>query len=168
MALRRQLPVFGICRGHQLINLALGGTLYQDLPTEYPAGVLPHSQESDKRQPTHDVSLVEGSLLARLLGTVHIGVNSLHHQAVRDVAPSLRAVAFSPDGVNEAVESPYYPVYGVQWHPEQLWAGETKRLCLFSSIWSMRRAYIDGPELFTRNMCRSIRTAILPCFSRRR
>ena len=142
MALRRQLPVFGICRGHQLINLALGGTLYQDLPTEYPAGVLPHSQESDKRQPTHDVSLVEGSLLARLLGTVHIGVNSLHHQAVRDVAPSLRAVAFSPDGVNEAVESPYYPVYGVQWHPEQLLAGgDETSLPLFEYLVDEARIY---------------------------
>ena len=123
LALQRQMPVFGICRGHQLLNLALGGTLYQDLPSEFPADVLPHSQAHDKRKPAHEVTLAAGSLIARLLGKDRVPVNSLHHQAVRETAPALRAVAFSPDGVNEAIESPCYPVYGVQWHPEQLLAG---------------------------------------------
>ena len=142
LALRRQLPVFGICRGHQLLNLALGGTLYQDLPSEYPTEVLLHSQENDKRRPSHEVDLDETSRLARLLGKKRLAVNSLHHQAVCQTAPSLRAVAFSPDGVNEAVESPCYPVYGVQWHPEQLLAGgDDTMLPLFTYLVDEARLY---------------------------
>lgn len=142
LALRRQLPVFGICRGHQLLNLALGGTLYQDLPSEYPAEVLLHSQENDKRRPSHEVDLDETSRLARLLGKKRLAVNSLHHQAVCLTAPSLRAVASSPDGVNEAVESPCYPVYGVQWHPEQLLAGgDDTMLPLFTYLVDEARLY---------------------------
>lgn len=142
LALRRQLPVFREFVGGISSLIWLGGTLYQDLPSEYPAGALSHSQENDKQHPSHDVSLVEGSRLSRLLGKVRIGVNSLHHQAVREVAPSLRAVAFSSDGVNEAVESPYYPVYGVQWHPEQLLAGgDETSLPLFEYLVDEARIY---------------------------
>lgn len=142
IALQKQLPVFGICRGHQLINLALGGTLYQDLPSEYGGNPLPHSQENDKRTPSHTVKLTPGSLMARLLGTTTPAVNSLHHQAVREVAPSLVASGCADDGVNEAIESLHYPIYGVQWHPEQLLAGgDDSQLPLFEHLVEEARLY---------------------------
>lgn len=153
LALQRQMPVFGICRGHQLLNLALGGTLYQDLPSEFPADVLPHSQAHDKRQPAHDVTLAAGSLVARLLGKDRVPVNSLHHQAVRETAPALRAVAFSPDGVNEAIESPCYPVYGVQWHPEQLLAGgDDAMLPLFEHLVDEALLYRQARDFHRRHL----------------
>ncbi|MCD7709972.1 MAG: membrane dipeptidase [Porphyromonadaceae bacterium] len=142
LALQRQLPVFGICRGLQLMNLVLGGTIYQDLPSEYPKDLLTHSQKEDKRRPVHEVSLAEGSLLLKLSGKNTLRVNSLHHQAVDRVAPSLRVSAVAPDGVLEAIESPYYPLYGVQWHPEQLLAGgDVSALRLFSYLVEEARLY---------------------------
>ena len=142
LALQRQLPVFGICRGHQLINLALGGTLYQDIPSEYEGEPLPHSQAEDKRRPSHEVELTAGSLIARLMGATRIAVNSLHHQAVSRVAPSLLSAGVATDGVNEAIESAHYPVYGVQWHPEQLLAGgDDTQLPLFTHLVEEARLY---------------------------
>ncbi len=113
-------PVLGICRGMQVLNVALGGTLYQDLPTQVPAS-LQHRQKGARKEPVHEVKLKKGSLLADVLGAERIWVNSFHHQAVKDVAPPLEAVAWSADGVVEAVELPGRGfVVGVQWHPEDL------------------------------------------------
>ena len=141
-ALQRQMPVFGICRGHQLVNLALGGTLFLDIPSEYDGTPLAHSQTEDKRKPSHEVALTPDSLVARLLHTTSLSVNSLHHQAVRTVAPSLRATAYAPDGIVEAVESDCYPVYGVQWHPEQLLVGgDDTQLSLFTHLVDEARLY---------------------------
>ena len=116
-------PFFGICRGAQVFNVALGGTLYQDLPSERPGDVR-HSHpfpEFPREYIAHPVKVEEESRLARLLGAPIVSVNSRHHQAVKDVAPGLHVVARAPDGVIEALELPAHPfALAVQWHPENL------------------------------------------------
>ena len=114
-AVKRRLPVVGICRGCQLINVYFGGTLWQDLPSERPSEIAHRGKDA-----RHDIQIVAGSRLARSLGVEGIQVNSSHHQAVKDLAPGFRAVAFAPDGVVEAIESETLPVVGVQFHPEKL------------------------------------------------
>ena len=113
-AVKRRLPVIGICRGCQLINVYFGGTLWQDLPSERPGEV------KHRGKHLHGVRIEAGSRLARCLGTTEMQVNTSHHQAVRDLASGFRAVAFAPDGVVEAIESDVLPVAGVQFHPEKL------------------------------------------------
>jgi putative glutamine amidotransferase len=115
---RRGLPILAICRGIQILNVALGGTLYQDLDSERP-GAVPHAGD----QSHHAVRVEAGSLLERTLGASSATVNSRHHQAIRDLAPGLRAVAWAEDGVIEAAEpadagAPW--TLAVQWHPEDL------------------------------------------------
>jgi putative glutamine amidotransferase len=116
-------PFFGICRGHQMLNVALGGTLLVDIPMQKP-GALNHQQTARKTELVHDVEVVPDSLLAGLAGQPRFGVNSTHHQAVGEVAARLRVVAQSPDGVVEAVElkepGPGPFLLGVQFHPERL------------------------------------------------
>lgn len=118
LALERDLPVLGICRGIQFLNAVLGGTLYQDLPTEYPFQTQHHMPPPYDRA-VHTVTLQPGTPLAELLGTEHIGVNSYHHQAVKTLAPCLTEMAWSEDGLIEAVCLPGKRfVWAVQWHPE--------------------------------------------------
>ena len=117
-ARKRRLPILAICRGIQILNVALGGTLYQDLESERP-GAVPHAGD----QSHHGVHVQPGSLLERTLGTQSATVNSRHHQAIRDLAPGLTAVAWAEDGVIEAAEpaeagAPW--MVAVQWHPEDL------------------------------------------------
>lgn len=117
-AQKRRVPILAICRGIQILNVALGGTLYQDLDSERP-GPVPHSDETAR----HAVRVEAGSLLERTLGTRSASVNSRHHQAIRDLAPGLKAVAWADDGVIEAAEptdtaAPW--MVAVQWHPEDL------------------------------------------------
>lgn len=123
-ALRRKIPIFGICRGMQILNVALGGTLYQDLPSQMDHMVLlGHRQETPKWQPTHEVHVDGSSKVAGILGTAELKVNSYHHQAVKGLASGLVAVASSPDGVIEAVESTELStrwMVGVQWHAEAM------------------------------------------------
>ena len=112
----RRLPILAICRGIQIVNVALGGTLYQDLPTERP-GAIAHSDTRSR----HGLQIEPGSLMHRTLGAVSATVNSRHHQAIRDLAPPLRASAWSEDGVIEGAElggagDPW--LLAVQWHPE--------------------------------------------------
>lgn len=116
-------PVLAICRGIQLLNVALGGTLVQDLPSERPSEVA-HDPGAGRAARTHEVRLVEGSRLARAAGSTRIVANSLHHQAVDRVAPGLVVTGAAPDGVIEGVETPDdgWWVLGVQWHPEELTA----------------------------------------------
>ncbi|RRD62555.1 gamma-glutamyl-gamma-aminobutyrate hydrolase family protein [Tannerella forsythia] len=133
LAFDRQVPVFGICRGHQLINVAFGGTLYQDIHAQHPKEALQHSQEEARDIATHTVVLAP--FLSKLQTALHfsgfpqassdrlspiIAVNSIHHQAVKDVASEFIATATAPDGVNEAMEHPEYPIFSVQWHPEPM------------------------------------------------
>jgi len=114
----RRLPILAICRGIQILNVALGGTLYQDLASERP-GPVTHSGDDQR----HGIRVEPGSLLGRTLGTPQATVNSRHHQAIRDLAPGLRAVAWAEDGLIEAAEAadPAAPwTLAVQWHPEDL------------------------------------------------
>jgi putative glutamine amidotransferase len=116
----RAMPILGICRGMQAINVARGGTLVQHVPDDYGERI-PHRQEESGRVPTHDIEVVEGSLVASVLGAERHAVNSFHHQAVRRLGENLRPVAFAPDGVIEALEAVDRPfVVGVQWHGESL------------------------------------------------
>jgi putative glutamine amidotransferase len=121
-----RLPVLGICRGIQLINVALGGTLYQDLPSERP-GAVDHDPDTPRDARTHHVRLTPGSCAARALGVERLVPNSFHHQAVKDLAPALVATGWSDDGVIEAVEGrPGDPwLLAVQWHPEEMHADVT-------------------------------------------
>jgi putative glutamine amidotransferase len=125
-ALARGLPLLAICRGMQVLNVAAGGTLVQDLPSEVPAS-LPHRPPGAPDAIAHEVLVTPGSALARLLGRTadasrRVGVNSRHHQSVADIAPGFRVSAVAPDGVVEAIEHPEHRFcLGVQWHPENFW-----------------------------------------------
>ena len=111
-------PIFGVCRGLQILNVALGGTLYQDISTEK-SDTLIHRDWDIYEQNVHGVKLEPGSWLAKLYGKPELKVNTIHHQGVRDLAPSLKATAVAPDGVVEAVEEKTGRwVRAVQWHPE--------------------------------------------------
>jgi putative glutamine amidotransferase len=121
-ALASGKPVLAICRGEQLMNVVLGGTLYQDLPTQV-EGVLPH------RDTTHMIGVEKGSVLYDLFGSDSLLVNTFHHQAVKDVAPGSRVTAYSPDGIVEAYENDN--VLAVQFHPERMFQADPSWLKLF-------------------------------------
>ena len=111
-------PVLGICRGIQFLNVHLGGTLYQDLPAEHPSAAN-HHQTPPYNAPVHSVTLTADSPLWALLGKDTLAVNSLHHQAIKTLAPGLAVMAVSEDGLTEAVCLPDKRfVWAVQWHPE--------------------------------------------------
>jgi putative glutamine amidotransferase len=118
-ALARNIPIFGICRGVQVLNVHLGGTLYQDVPAQRPdAGI--HEQPEPWGEDAHDIAIAENSLLWRIVGNSCIRVNSFHHQAIKDLAPGLAVSARTEDGLVEGVEAVSYPwLVGVQWHPER-------------------------------------------------
>ena len=122
-ARQRELPVLGICRGIQLVNVGMGGTLYQDLPTERP-GEIAHDAGSARDARTHAVRLAPGSRAAQALGGTELRVNSFHHQAVDRLAPGLVATGWSDDGVIEAAEGLGEGSWllTVQWHPEEMHA----------------------------------------------
>ena len=122
-ALERGVPVFGICRGLQVLNVALGGTLYQDLPSQLHPDLIAHRQQVPKWQWTHEVEVDGNSKVADIMETDDIRVNSYHHQAIKDLSGDLVAVAHSSDGVIEAAESPNLSerwLVGVQWHAEAM------------------------------------------------
>jgi putative glutamine amidotransferase len=123
LALRRGMPVFGICRGMQVLNVALGGTLYQDLPSQWKGDVLKHRQDTPKWQPTHEVEVGDGSYIAGVMDRGMVKVNSYHHQGIRDLADGLVVTGRSSDGVIEAVEASDLSkrwLLGVQWHAEAM------------------------------------------------
>jgi len=113
-------PILAVCRGLQVLNVALGGTLYQDLSCFPKAGK--HVREGNEYTTTHTVRIIPGSRLATALGSDELTVNTSHHQMLKDVAPGLRAVAWStPDGIIEGAEATdERAVLGVQWHPEMM------------------------------------------------
>lgn len=117
----RALPTLAICRGVQILNVALGGTLIQDIPSEC-ASAIAHDGDWARSERVHEVHVSPASRLVRALGTASPRVNSMHHQAIGDVAPSLAAVAHAPDGIVEGIEWPTddWWMVGVQWHPEEL------------------------------------------------
>ena len=139
----RDLPVLAICRGLQVLNVARGGTLVQDLPSERPSDVL-HRQQVDARLPVHDVTLERGSMVATALGATEICVNSFHHQAVDVLGTGLRAVGWAPDGVVEAVEATDRQfTLAVQWHAESL-VESPEQARLLRTFAEVSRAYRMG------------------------
>jgi len=122
--LQTSKPFLGICRGFQVLNVALGGTLYEDILDQHTDGMR-HSwhPEYPRDYPAHPVQVAEETRLAKILGAPLVQVNSLHHQGIRDLAPRLKATAFAPDGIVEGVEMTDHPFcLAVQWHPEAMQA----------------------------------------------
>jgi len=121
LARERNLPTLAICRGIQLVNVALGGTLVQDIPSDQPSPIN-HDQSERREDRLHTVSITPGSRLAAAVGATDISVNSSHHQSVDRVATGLRVTARAPDGIIEGVEwtGDDWWMLGVQWHPEEL------------------------------------------------
>ena len=112
--------VLGICRGEQLTNVTFGGTLYQDIPSQYPnRPAVQHNQRFGGAEPVHHVNVAKDSRLYEIMQQEQLAVNSFHHQAIKEVAPDFKVVATAPDGVVEAIEGfPKYNILAVQWHPE--------------------------------------------------
>ena len=134
LCLERDVPVLGICRGIQLMNVLLGGTLYQDLPSQRPTQTEHHMSPPYDR-PVHQVEICKGTPLFDLIQTERMDVNSYHHQAVRDKAPALQTMAVSEDGLIEAVCLPERPfVWAVQWHPELSWRTDEKSRRIFEAF----------------------------------
>jgi putative glutamine amidotransferase len=135
-ALADDLPILGICRGIQLLNVAMGGSLVQDIPSTIESQ-LRHDIEGDEPRNTflHDVQLETNSRLADILGDTSFTVNSLHHQALREVAQNAKVVAKAPDGIIEAIEVPdKHFVMAVQWHPEDLLDDDSRMENLFKAF----------------------------------
>lgn len=130
-------PILAICRGIQLLNVALGGSLYQDVAGD-PGTTITHDQDGSRDQLAHPVKVAPGSFLARVLGSDALEVNSMHHQAVKALGKGLVAVAHAPDQIIEGVElkdsSPRRFVLGVQWHPEELTQKDPAARSLFASF----------------------------------
>lgn len=135
VCLRQGKPVFGICRGLQVMNVALGGTVYQDIGRQW-HGSIQHSQRAPRHHLTHTVRLEPGSQLSALLEDLTVvRTNSFHHQAARTVAPDLVATAWDTEGLIEGIESKVYRfAVGVQWHPENLWRAHPLFLGLFRGL----------------------------------
>ncbi|MCH4886836.1 gamma-glutamyl-gamma-aminobutyrate hydrolase family protein [Acidaminobacter sp. JC074] len=133
-ALEKKLPLLGICRGMQILNVALGGTLYQDL--DYvPDSQLKHDQYHDPSLATHEVSVDTSSKLFNIMGDKRVKTNSFHHLAVKDLGEGLVITAKADDGVVEAIEHNDYPfVLGVQWHPEMMASTDVKMKSLFEAL----------------------------------
>ena len=120
-AIKTDKPILGICRGMQFLNVALGGTLYQDLPTQRPSDIN-HRQAPPHDALTHNVTVDEDSLLYHIIGTKQLMVNTFHHQAVDKLAPCLKACARTEDDLVEAFYAPEKAfLMGIQWHPEMIY-----------------------------------------------
>jgi len=133
-ALRRGLPLLGVCGGMQLLHVLLGGTLFQDIGREVPEA-REHEQKHDRTQPHHPVHVAEGTRLATALGPGQLMVNSTHHQAAHEVPDAVVVSARSPDGVIEAIESKSHPfAIGVQWHPELLVHSVPAHLSIYRAL----------------------------------
>ena len=154
LAYDRQLPMLGICRGIQMLAIALDGSVWQDIATQFTpqAPLLKHSQDLERTRASHTVAITEGSLLHSIMGASVLAVNSFHHQAVREAGPHLRVSAIAPDGVIEAVESTEYKsIIGVQWHPECFCLrGDESMMPLFRWLKDEAANYREARRLHSR------------------
>jgi len=135
-AVARQKPMLAICRGIQVLNVALGGSLYEDISAYVPTDIRHDNFQSKPRNYlAHQVTVQPDSMLARQLGKTETAVNSLHHQSIRKLAPELTETAVAPDGIIEGVEIPGHPyALAVQWHPENLIHDDLAMLALFKGL----------------------------------
>ena len=143
-AIERDLPTLCICRGIQVLNVALGGTLYQDIADQY-SDEIEHRQH-DKgiaaNEPSHEVTAVRDSLLSDVYESDTIQTNSFHHQGLKDVSPELRAIGTAHDGIVESVERPASTwMLGVQWHPEMMFKAHEEHLKPFVGLVNAANAY---------------------------
>mgnify|MGYP002401432870 FL=1 len=130
----RDLPLLGICGGMQAVNVACGGSLFQDIPAQVPSA-MDHRQKTKAIQVSHGVTIASKSLLRRVVASETLMVNSSHHQSVKRVAPSLMVSALAPDGIIEAIESPHHRfLLAVQWHPEFLFERHVGHRRLFEAF----------------------------------
>ncbi len=127
-------PILCVCRGVQVLNVAFGGTLIQDLPSQLPDSLRHRQTPVNACDPTHTVDIAEYSLLHAAYGSTTLLVNSFHHQAVRDPAPGFTVSARARDGVIEALEAPEEHIIGVQWHPEAMYQEHPEHLSLFRQL----------------------------------
>ena len=132
-ALAADKPILGVCRGIQVLNTVLGGTLYQDIPSQYNTELCHSMPEPPYNRTAHPFRVVEGTPLADL--PIPEGINSRHHQAVLDLAPGLEIMAYAADGIVEAAWMPEKRfVWAVQWHPEAFWEEEGMNIELFRAL----------------------------------
>jgi putative glutamine amidotransferase len=133
-ALELDMPVLGICRGIQTLAVAAGGTIYQDIDSQV-AGVWQHRQLAPRWHVSHGVRLQPGSIIAEAYGSTDIMVNTFHHQAVKGLPEGFIATGWSGDGLIEAMESTSHRLaFGVQWHPEGIWAHDRLHLAVFKRL----------------------------------
>ncbi len=143
-AMERDLPIFGICGGMQVLNVACGGSLYQDIPSQVP-NALKHSQESPAYAESHSVSVTPSTMLAKILGCERLRVNSTHHQSVKDVGEGLSVCATADDGVIEGIEHSDRPfVLAVQGHPENLYARHEPSQKIFAAFLAAASRFAEG------------------------
>ena len=136
LAIERRKPILAICRGIQVLNVALGGTLWEDIDSMVP-GAIEHDTKNGERRNhlSHDVTIQPDSLLAKVMGRTECRVNSIHHQAIRELAPGLQVTALAPDDIIEGAEIPGHPfAVAVQWHPESLISDDPAMLSLFRAL----------------------------------
>ena len=127
--------VLGICRGHQVLNVATGGSLYQDLASQYSSDVIAHRQKQDEEYLSHSVSVFPDTLLMKVCKKQSFRVCSLHHQAVKTPGTGMKVCACSSDGVIEGISFEKHPFYlGIQWHPERTWKTDEVSLNIFRGI----------------------------------
>jgi len=143
-ALAEEIPLLAICRGIQVLNVALRGTLTQDIPTAR-GSLIRHSQTEKRHVPTHTVKVETGSRLAEILGCAALEVNSLHHQAIDAAGDGVRIVAHAPDGIAEGAEVSAHPfAIAVQWHPEELVGHDAGARSLFRALVDAARRRARG------------------------
>lgn len=145
-AIEEQKPVLAVCRGIQLVNVAAGGTLYQDINDQHPDAIkhdyFPAAGHYRRDLLVHSINTVDDTRLRAILGVPQVKVNSMHHQGIKVLAPGLVASAYAPDGVIEAVESPNGQfLVGVQWHPEELAGSDPRMRRLFTVFVEAARTY---------------------------
>ncbi len=142
LASNRQIPMMGICRGHQMLNAAFGGTLYQDIYAQGGKPAIRHSQKMAREEPSHTVRLEDGCVIA---------VNSFHHQAVRGLAPEFVQTAVAPDGINEGMRHLEKSIFSVQWHPEAMAVhGDEEAQALFNRFVEEARIFRQVKEMHKR------------------